>query len=338
VIREWGDLDARARGLSTRLLDRAALLALARAAELSALGRALPAGVRPPTAARDPTPIEIERAIRTDAARQLALLARWAGRRRQALAVVFEEEDLRSVRALLRGAAGPLPPERRLAGVIPTRSLPEPVLADAAEAESPRAALERLASWGQPDAASIIGAAVGVAPDLFRVEALLARGFAGRCVEAARRGGRGLRAYAAQVVDLENAWSALLARRFGFDVPASEVFIEGGRALDRDGFLRAAAADDLLERRRLVAEAFAGTALAAPFDELATPQTRLEAAVLRARIDEQRRAGRLDPLGPGPLLEFALRVRAQVLDVQVVAWGVALEAPPDLMAAELVGP
>jgi len=336
MILEWGDLDARARGLSARLLDRAALRALARAAGLPALARALPADFRPSAEAEHLTPFQIERAVRAHAARQLALLARWADRRCRALAVIFEEEDLRSVRALLRGAAGSRPPDRRLAGLIPTPSLPEPALADAARAESPQAVLQRLASRGQPDAGPIVGAAAGVMPDLFLAEALLARGHARRCVEAARRGGPGLRAYAAQVVDLENAWSALLAGGFGAEVPAAEVFIEDGRALDRDRYLLAAAADDPLERRRLVAEAFAGTALAAPFTEITIPQTKLEAAVLRARIVEQRHAARVDPLGPAPLLEFALRLRAQVLDLQVVAWGVALEAPPDVMAAELV--
>lgn len=336
MILEWGDLDARARGLSSRLLDRGGLLALARAASLPALGRALPADRRPSAEVENLTVIEVERAIRGHAARLLVLLARWADRRRPALSVIFEEEDLRSVRALLRGAAEFVPPERRIAGLIPTPTLPEPALADAARAESPQAALERLASWGQRDAGPAARATGGIAPDLFRVEVQLARGFARRGIEAARRGGKGLRDYAAEVVDLENSWSVLLAGGYGLEVPAAEVFIEGGRALGRDRFLTAAGTDDPIERRRLVAQAFAGTALQAPFADPATPWTKLEAAVLRARIDKQRIAGRVDPLGPAPLLEFALRLRAQVLDLRVVAWGVALAAPPDIMAAELV--
>lgn len=336
MIREWGDLDARARGLSTRLLDRAGLLALARAPGLPALGRALPADRRPSTEVGDLTAHEIERAVRGHAARLLVLLARWADRRRPALSVVFEEEDLRSVRALLRGAAGFVPPERRLAGLIPTPTLPEPVLVDAARAESPQAVLERLASWGQRNAGLAAGAGGGIAPDLFRIEVQLARMFARRGTDAARKGGKGLRAYAAEVVDLENAWSALLAGGYGTQVPAADLFIEGGRALDRDRFLEAAGAGDPIGRRRLVARAFAGTALEPPFSDPATPSTKLEAAVLRARIEEQRIAGRVDPLGPAPLLEFALRLRAQVRDLQVVAWGVALAAPPDVMTAELV--
>jgi hypothetical protein len=334
VIIEWGDLAARARGLSSRLLDLAAVLDLARAADVKALCAALPAALRP---SAGETPADIERAVRGEAGRQLALLARWAGRRRHALAVIFEEEDLRSVRALLRGAAGAVPPDRRLAGLVPTPSLPEPALVDAAEAESPRAALARLAAWGRTDAEAAVPAATGVAPDLFGIESRLAQGFARRAVEAARRGGRRLRAAAAQVVDLENAWSVILADGFASEVPPGEIFLEGGRALERERFLGAAGARDPLVRRRLLAEAFAGGPLAAPFSDPATPWTRLEAAVLRARIDEQRRARRIDPLGPAPLLEFALRLRAQVRDLQAVTWGVALAAPTDLVAAELAG-
>jgi hypothetical protein len=182
VIREWGDLDARARGLSSRLLDREALLALARSAGLPALRAALPAGLRPPGRATDPTPIDLERTARAHAARQLAILSRWADRRRDALAVIFEEEDLRSARALVRGAAGSLPPARRLAGLLPTPTTPEPALIDAAEAPSPQAALERLAAWGRPDAEAAARTAGGIAHDLFHIESLLARGFAGRVV------------------------------------------------------------------------------------------------------------------------------------------------------------
>ena len=64
MIRHWGDLDARARGLSSRLLDRAALLTLAGAAGLPSLRAALPAGLRPAEGADGPTPIDLERAAR----------------------------------------------------------------------------------------------------------------------------------------------------------------------------------------------------------------------------------------------------------------------------------
>jgi len=336
MIRDWGDLDARARGLSSRLLDRAALLALARAAGLPALRAALPAGLRPAERAEDPTPIDLERAARAHAARQLALLSRWADRRRHVLAVIFEEEDLRSARALVRGAAGSLPPARRLAGLLPTTSTPEPALADAAEAPTPQAALERLAAWGRPDAEAAARAAGGIAHDLFHVESLLARGFARRIEKAARRGGRALRAAAAQAVDLENAWTALFAHGFASDVSAADLFLDGGGALDRERYLRAAGAQDPTDRRRIVAGAFAGGPLAEPFGDLATPWTKLERAVLRARIDEQRRARHLDPLGPAPLLEFALRLRGQLRDLQTVVWGVTLDASPDVVATELV--
>lgn len=336
MIRQWGDLDARARGLSSRLLDHRALLTLAGAAGLPSLRAAFPAGLRPAEGAEGPTPIDLERAARAHAARQLAVLSRWADRRRHALALIFEEEDLRSARAIVRGAAGSLPPARRLAGLLPTPSLPEPALVDAAEASTPQAALERLADWGRPDAEQAALAAGGITPDLFRVESLLARGFARRVEKAARRGGRALGAAAAQSVDLENAWTAFFADGFASEVAAEDLFLNGGRALDRERFLRAAEAHDPTERRRIVAGAFAGGPLGDPFGDLATPWTRLERAILRARIEEQRRARHLDPLGPAPLLEFALRLRGQLRDLQTVVWGVTLDASPDVVAADLV--
>ena len=117
---------------------------------------------------------------------------------------------------------------------------------------------------------------------------------------------------------------------------AADLFLDGGRALDRERFLRAVAAHDPTECRRIVAGAFAGGPLADSFGDLATPWTRLERAILRARIEEQRRARLLDPLGPAPLLEFALRLRGQLRDLQTLVWGVTLDASPDVVASELV--
>jgi hypothetical protein len=45
---------------------------------------------------------------------------------------------------------------------------------------------------------------------------------------------------------------------------------------------------------------------------------------------------RLAPLGPGPVLWFALRLRAQVVDLQRIVWGAVLSAPRADLAAALV--
>jgi hypothetical protein len=97
----------------------------------------------------------------------------------------------------------------------------------------------------------------------------------------------------------------------------------------------AAAGDGGLAGRRLAA-AFAGTPLAVPFERHGGDPARLEDAVLRARIGELVRAARAAPLGPAPLLAYALRLRAQTIDLRRLVWGVALASPRGALAQELV--
>lgn len=330
----WGDLNARARGLSGRLLDRAELERLARAepAELAArlLGH-VPAGAPPP-------PLALERAVRRQAMAILAILARWAGEREETLAVVLEEEDLRSMRRLLRGAAAGISPDRRLAGLLPTRALSEATLAGAAEAASPADVLARLARAGHPVARALRDRAGGIAPDLFRLEVELARGFSARFVRAARRGGGRLSAHARRSIDLLNAGSVLSASAWRSEVDPAEAFVEAGKAIDAERFRDLASTEDPIARRRGLAAAFAGSPLARPFADLGTRPEALAATVLRARIEEERQARRLDPLGPAPLLELALRLRAQVHDLQAVIWGTRLAAPPEVITAAMATP
>lgn len=328
----WGPLNARARGLATRLLDRAAMETLARSEPeqlLASLAGGEPVG---------PEPLAVERAVRRRAAAILSILSRWAGDRRVALAVVFEEEDLRSVRRLVRGAAAGAPPERRLAALVPTPTLPAHALADAAEAGSPAEAMARLARAGHPDAAALAATATGPAPDLFRLEVELARAAARRMGRAARRGGPRLVGHARRSIDLGNAWSALSAGAWAAEVDPDDVYVAGGRAIDGAGFAAIARLDDPDARRRALARAFAGGPLARVFADPATPLSDLERSALSACIEDERRARRLDPLGPAPLLELALRVRAQVRDLQAVLWGAALSAPSSAVSAALATP
>jgi vacuolar-type H+-ATPase subunit C/Vma6 len=62
----------------------------------------------------------------------------------------------------------------------------------------------------------------------------------------------------------------------------------------------------------------------------------LETAVLRAQLEEQNHAARMDPEGTAPLISFALGLRAEALNLRRIIWGVALEAPAALLEAEVV--
>jgi hypothetical protein len=327
----WAPLNARARGLATRLLDRDALETLARL-------EPEPLAARLGGEAAGPGPLAIERAVRHRAAAILAVLSRWAGDRREALAVVFEEEDLRSVRRLVRGAAGGAPPEHRLAGLVPTPTLPADALADAAEAGSPAEAMVRLAQAGHPDADALAATAAGLAPDLFRLEVELARGAAHRMIRAARQGGPRLAGYARRSIDLGNAWSALSADAWVAEVDPDEVYVAGGGAIDGGGFATVVGLDSPDTRRRALARAFAGGPLARVFADPAIPLSDLERSALAVCIEDERRARRLDPLGAAPFLELVLRLRAQVRDLQAVLWGAALTAPSSAVSATLATP
>ena len=89
-------------------------------------------------------------AVRRKAAARMRLLARWAGGRDAVLAVVFEEEDRRSLRALLRGAVQGARAEERLEDLIPTPLLPERALAELARQARPAAIAALLTAWQNP--------------------------------------------------------------------------------------------------------------------------------------------------------------------------------------------
>lgn len=342
----WEDLDARARGMSTRLLPEPELDRLAGLPDLQALVRALPARLRPageaPATAR-----RVDRALGRAAGERLALLARWAGPSRQGrLAVVFGEEDRRSIRILLRGAVAGLPLERRLDGVTATPALPEGVLRDAARADDASDVLAVVAEAGHPFGDLLpptTGRGRHGTTDLFALETALGRAWARRAVEGAGRD-RGLRRFVGRAVDLENAWTALLApaslldddARRGEDaappVEAPNLHLAGGPALPAARFRSVLAAADRGRRRELLAQAFAGTPLARLFADPGVGTSGLEARALDARVAEERSVGRRDPLGPAPLLEYVLRLRREVARLRRVAWGLEMGAPPPARA------
>lgn len=325
----WGDLDARARGLSTRLLPRERLKRLAAAPDERERVREARAALSGAEGAGD-----LERMARQAAAASLARLARWAGHRTRVLPVLFEDEDRRSVGALLRGAAQGAGPEERLAGLVPTPTLPEGTLVDLARRPTVEAVLEGLVAAPHPWGTGLATGPARGAGDLFALGLEVDRLFARRAVRAARRGGPRLWSYARRTVDLLNVWSVLLAERWLPAAPPTGVFLEGGEALDREGFTRLVAAGPVERRRELAARLAGpvGAVLGDPSIELSA----LEARVLRARIAEERRAALLEPLGPAPVLLYALRLRAQVVDLSRIGWGAALAADRATITRELV--
>jgi vacuolar-type H+-ATPase subunit C/Vma6 len=331
-----GDLNARARGLRTHLLSVGDLERLARSATLSSLVRELAAiGYAPSDTPATAT--SLDKAVRRHAAKQMALLDRWCGDdRRSTFAVIFEDEDRRSIQAILRGAAQGTATEARMTGLIPTTRLPERALRTLCAQPTPTDVVRMLVLWSHPFGASLVGASGGPHPSLFEIEIALQRAFARRAGAHARRGGAQLLDYVEQIIDLMNTWSALLHFVERDPAIADLAFIEGGRWLTRDVFENLMS----LETRRQVEARLAWELRKSPLGSIFRNEIEevadLDAMALRAQIDWLNRAVRVDPSGPAPVIGFAMELRAEVRNLRGIIWGVALQAPAALIQAELV--
>jgi vacuolar-type H+-ATPase subunit C/Vma6 len=329
----WEDLATRARGLMTHLLDRAdfeALLAAADLAELAVVlrtrGFLLPDG---PTTAD-----AIELAVRRTAAARLRVLARWAGARNPLLAVLFEDEDRRSLRAIMRGAVQGAAAEERLAGLIPTPTLPERALVALAGQPTPRAVGALLTAWGNAYGTPVLEETAGTQPDLLEIEYRLSKVFAQRALRGARLARSGLLLdYVRELIDLENACAALVLASGEAEIAAKRAFIDGGRHITLDVFLQSAAAGDAGSAGRRLAAALRPAGLGLALERWAGDPSAIEHRVLLHRIAAMHAAERRDPAGPASVLEFGLRLRAEAVDLRRLIWGVALGAPGSVAGA-----
>lgn len=332
----WDDVNARARGLSTRLFTRAQLESLARAPDPAALTEACRRlGLPLPTEKDTATSAEQELAVRRWAAGALRILARWAGARVAALAVIYEEEDRKSLRAIVRGALRGAGAEARLGGLVPTPSLPERALMELARQPTPAAVAALLLAWRNPYGPPL-AAATGTQPDPFALDLALDRAFATRALAAAQAAGTELATYVRGIVDLGNAVTALVLAVAGRDVVPKDAFLSGGEHVTITAFEEAAALGEPGAAGMRLAKALAPSPVAEAFRHVPQDLTGLEDALLRIRIRELARQTRRSPLGPGPVLWFALRLHAQVVDLQRIIWGAALAVPRVALAAGLV--
>jgi vacuolar-type H+-ATPase subunit C/Vma6 len=337
VSPSWDGVNARARGLGTRLFTRGQLESLTRAPDLAALTEGMRRLGLPVTGERAvATPAELELAVRRWAAAALRTLARWAGPRVATLAVIYEEEDRKSLRAILRGAIRGAAADARLSGLIPTPGLPERALEELARQPTPAAVAALLSAWRHPYGAVLARAAGAGQPDPFAIDVALDRAIAVRAVAAARRAGGELLGYVRETVDLRNALTAVVLAVAGQDVVPKDVFLPGGERITITVFEEAAALGEPGAAGMRLARGFAPTALAEPFRHVARDLVDLEEELLRVRVREIARRTRRAPLGPGPVLWFSLRLRAQVVDLQRIVWGAALSAPRAALIAALV--
>lgn len=322
----WEDLTARVRGLSGHLLTREALEDLATKSDLPALANGL-AAYAPGLGEHGADPAELELAARREATRRLQILGRWLGPRQRVMAVFLDDEDRRSLRAIIRGAVAGTGREARLSGLIPTPALPERVLEELAGQASPAAIAGLLVAWKHPFGSALFTATRDGQPDLTRIELVLHRAYAEQARRGAKRGGSLLVEYVTETIDLLNAEAALMLASGDQEIPLEEAYLEGGRVLTRDIFRRTAAAASPREAWQVLQPVFRKSTLAAGFAAAELPGS-FEAGVLAARVAFWHRKARVAPVGAAPVIEYLLRLRAQVLQLRTLVWGAALGMPP----------
>ncbi len=327
----WDAVNARSRGLMTRLLDRSQLESLTRSADPDALSAQLLRMTG--GSARQPT--SVDSLVHRMNGDLLLALSRWATYHDQ-LSLLFEDEDRRNLRILLRGAAQGISPSARLTGLLATPSLRADVLRDLATAGSVAEVVRRLSARSHPSSNFLREAIEREPSSLLAVEHALARCFAQRALALTRHRARPLRAYVRGTIDLENVWSLLMAGEAPSEEWAEPAFLSGGAALSRSHFIEVARAPSSTERRRAIATLFLGRPLAQAFADESAPVSTLEARVLAARIDEQRRRSRIAPNSAAPCLLYVLRLRAQAWNLRRIAWGKSMALPPAAIEAELV--
>lgn len=322
----WDDVNARARGLGSRLLSQEALARLRSAGDLQRLSRALAELGVLPEEIPNATAAALELGLRRSAGHALAIARRWLGARAEVVAVAMELEDRRSLRALVRGAAAGVRADARLAGLIPTPALPERLLVELAERSQVREQAALLVAAGHPYGAPMLAAAAAQEPDLYAVELAIARTFAARAVHGARRGGRFLRDYVGDLIDLDNCRTALFLSSRETGEPSAPAFLPGGHRLTLTQFERAAMGGDPVEVARRLARALDGETAALLVRHAGDPAA-LDDALDIHRGEALRREARLDPLGPAPFLHYCHRLRAQTSALDGLVWSVELGVP-----------
>lgn len=323
---------ARARGLATHLLTREELEALV-ALEPPAIHRALAKSGKLP--AVEGTPVaELDLALRQTVKRAVATLARWDGAG-PVLEVFAADHDRRSLRAMLRGALQAAPATARLAGLLPTATLPERVLTELARQPTPNDVVRHLVATGHPDGGRLSLLTTKQAhPELFSLELGLVQGFAERAIQAARRGDDVLREFVQLRLDVLNLAAAVLLGT-ALEVDPTRCFVEGGRHLTRAGFLEIARAAGKPQPMR---KALASTPLASLAAPLVPEASTIERQAFVLALAQLGRTAREQPLTSAPALSYLLRLEAMARDLRRVSWGALQGAPAALVKPELVTP
>ena len=332
----WEDVITRVRGLSSRLVGRATLKTLSGSPDLTAMLHGLaatPYAAIPEAAAADTA--VFERATRRVAADHLHIIVAWCGTRVALLVPLFEDEDRRNLCAITRAIAAGSPLDQRTAGLLPTPSLPLAALDELARQPRVRDVAAMLTSWGNPYGSAMTSESLRPTPDLFALQLAIDRQYFRRARQAAGDAGKHLQSYVEQQVDAENLRAAFAVVKHSVEREPAELFVEGGTLLSREEYGRLCTdqpSDAHVRIERLVA----GTPLA-PLAAL-DRHSDVDGELLAAMISGLRRTVRMEPLSLAVLLDYVLRLRAEIHDIARIVWGITLRTPRSRIEAGLVTP
>ena len=330
----WGPLVARARGLAGHLIPQGTLRSLAASEDRRAFSGGLVRMGYLAFAPNAPPPDEraIERALRRVAARRFDVLERWSRDCEDVLVPLIEDEDRRSIRALVRGAVGGVDPALRTMGLIPTAALPARALDELALLNDVGAIGAALLALRHPFADVVAEQARRERLDLFSLDQAVVSAWSARATRAARAGDRALRHYVERTVDLVNVWAARLLAEQGSDAEPEALFVAGGAVLTLDDLRFAADAGSAEPLRARLRARVAGTPLAVAL----LPATRApDDAALMALIAEYRKLARREPLGLAPVLLYVMRLRAEHRALQRILWQISLGVPSTVRVRDL---
>lgn len=329
-------LVARAKALSRRLVSRDALERLAETGDLAGFARGLARlGAAIDPLGESPNLLAIERAVERTASRHIGTLDRWQTRSPGVLDVFNADRERRSLRAVLRGAVQGAPLEARIAGLLPTPSLPLAALVQLARQGSAAAVVRQLIVFRHPHAPRLLALAESARPNLMAIEVVLLEGYADRATRAAAGGDQILRQFVHDRIDVINAQTAVLMSGGPRELTASDGFVEGGRWLAHSDFVSASSTESQGAALAYLRTALATTPLAAM---LGGAVGHIDRMFLALTLKKLTRTSRLAPLSSAPLIRVLLRIEAQSHDLRALAWAAFLDIPAPLRKQQLVTP
>lgn len=327
----WPTLNARAAGMATHLLAASELRPLAHATSVNAFAEAIGrhSGTSVP---HEPVAATLELSLRRAAAHQLSTLTRWAPSA-DSLFVLELEQDQRSLTVILRGLAAAAKPAERIAGLLPTRSLPEAALQRLSTASHPQQIGALLIAWQHPLAQAVIDNTAEPL-DTLRVETALAREFARIAVRRIRRPGARFRAYVRESLDLLNITTALALIMFEEQVDVDAFFVPGGACVTRVAFAQALKTRSYLDAAPILAAGLNDSPIARALRAW-NGEPDLERRLLRARAEQWRVYARRDPLSCAPAIAYLLDLRLELSNLQCILWGIDARVPGDVIEQRL---